>query len=73
MKLAYKIISIFWLLSPVIFLIGRACGIWNTKGDWLLFLLLMVMSGLSAFLNYEPNHSACCREQNNLEECNHDV
>ena len=54
MKLAFKLISAFWLLSPALFLIGRGIGVWNTKMDIVIFLGLMAMSGLSAFLNYEP-------------------
>ena len=54
MKWAFKAISAFWLCSPMFFIIGRAMGVWNTKMDWFILLGLMVMSGVSAFLNYSP-------------------
>lgn len=56
-KFGFKLVSLFWMLSPVAFLVGRAMGHWNTKGDWLIFLFLMGMSGLSLFLNYNPDEA----------------
>ena len=56
MKIAFKIVSIFWLFSPILFGVGRLCGYWNYVGkDWFIFLGLMGMSALMAFLNYQPN------------------
>ncbi len=54
-KLAFKTISAFWIISPAIFLIGRLIGFWNFHGhNWLIGLGLMFMSGLACFLNYNP-------------------
>lgn len=53
-KLAFKIVSFFWIVAPVLFLCGRAVKLWDFKGDIFIFLGLMFMSGLSAFLSYTP-------------------
>lgn len=55
MRIAFKIVSIFWLISPIAFLIGRLLGVFNFIGkDWVIFLGLMAISALMAFLNYKP-------------------
>jgi len=51
-KLAFKICSVFWLLSPIGFGVGWIMGVWNFKYDLFLFLFLMLMMGVSAFLNF---------------------
>ena len=56
MKFAFKLVGIFWLMAPCAFLVGRALGIWNFKGDWFVFLGLMVMMTISAYLNYKPEN-----------------
>lgn len=53
-KLAFKITSFFWIVSPCAFIVGRSLGYWNTKNDWLLFLGLMAGSAIFSFLNYNP-------------------
>lgn len=53
-KLAFKINSFFWILSPLLFVIGHFFFRINFKGiNFLVFAGLMVMSGISTFLNYE--------------------
>lgn len=54
MKLAFKIASVFWLLAPCGFIVGRATGLWDFKHDIGVFSFLMLMMLLVAFLNYRP-------------------
>lgn len=52
---AFKINSAFWILSPGAFCIGQALGVWDFKYDVAVFIGLMFMMGVSAFLNYKPS------------------
>lgn len=54
-RLAFKLNSFFWMVSPACFLVGRALGVWDFKFDIGIFLGLMFMMGVSAFLNYSPD------------------
>ena len=53
-RLAFKILSTFWMLSPVLFSIGWYLGIWRTGWDWAIALGLVGVSTFVAFLNYNP-------------------
>ena len=52
-KLAFKLASFFWLLAPEVFLVGRAIKWWDLKYDILVFMFLMLMFSITAYLNYE--------------------
>lgn len=52
-KLAFKIASIFWILAPEFFLIGRYFGVWNFHYDLFLFGFLMVMFIIVCYFNIE--------------------
>ena len=52
-RLAFKIVSFSWIISPVAFIAGRLLGIYNFPYDIAIFAGLMVMSGLASFLNVE--------------------
>lgn len=54
MSSAFKVMSLFWILSPVGFVVGRFLGVWRTGYDWGIFLGLAVASTITLFLNYEP-------------------
>lgn len=56
-KLGFRIVGFFWMVSPVGFLIGRALGVWDFKYDIAVFGGLMLMSGISLFLNYNPDEN----------------
>ena len=51
-RLAFKICSAFWLLAPVGFGVGWVLGIWDFQYDLFVFMFLMFIMGLSAFLNF---------------------
>lgn len=51
MKHAFKIISIFWILSPVGFVALRALKVFDYPHDWGIGLFLAFMSTGAAFLN----------------------
>lgn len=53
-KLAFKLVSFFWILAPVGFLVGRALGIWKFSNDAAIFCLLMAGCFVALFLNYNP-------------------
>ena len=53
MKWAYKVISIFWIVSPAIFLAMRGIKIFDYKHDWLVFIVLALISTFVCFLNYK--------------------
>lgn len=55
MKLTFKLLSIFWMLSPVGFIILRIAGIMNYKFDWLILIVLIAISTFVAFMNYGDN------------------
>jgi hypothetical protein len=52
-RLAFKLVSFFWILSPVAYIVGRCLGVYNFKFDILVFAGLMVMCGIACFLNVE--------------------
>lgn len=53
-KLAFKLIAAFWILSPALFLILRWVGVYNVHGkNTLIFLGLMLMSTITIFLTYK--------------------
>ena len=54
MKLCFKIMSWFWILSPVGFFMSWMIGKWNYIGkNWLIFMVLAAISTIVMFLNYE--------------------
>ena len=53
MKAAFKLLSIFWMLSPIGYIALRFSGVFNSKFDWLNIATLTAISTIVAFLNYE--------------------
>ncbi len=53
MKLAFKMMGIFWTVSPLTFLGLRAFGIFNYPFDWLIFAVLALISFITMFLTFE--------------------
>lgn len=53
MKLAFKAISIFWILSPVLFVALRCFKVFDFRYDWAVFLGLSAVSTFVCFLNFE--------------------
>lgn len=53
MRTAFKLISVFWILSPAMFLIGRWLGIWNFEKDVFCLTFLLIMMSISLYLNYD--------------------
>ena len=53
-KICFKIVSAFWILSPIGFAIGWSFGVWRTHFDWLIGLGLVGASSIALFLNYDP-------------------
>ena len=52
-KLAFKVISVFWITSPIVFLVMRTVGVFNYEYDWLIFIGFAVASSLAMFLTYK--------------------
>ena len=50
--IAFKVLSTFWILSPVMFGVGWGLGIWRTGWDWAIALGLAGVSTFVAFLNF---------------------
>ena len=44
MSLLLSLLTWFWVLAPIGFLVGRLCGVWNFGRDVLLFCGLMGLS-----------------------------
>lgn len=54
-QIAFKAISIFWILSPIIFSIMRIAGVFNFPFDWAVGLFLTIMSTGAIFFNYKAD------------------
>lgn len=52
-RIAFIIVTAFWILSPVAFSIGWAIGIWRTPYDWVIGLVLSAISTFVVCLNYK--------------------
>lgn len=55
MKTTFKIISVFWILSPIAFSIMRGFKVFDFRYDWGVFLFLSFMSTASLFFNVKEN------------------
>ena len=51
-KLAFHIVTVFWVLSPVAFSIGWILGLWRTPYDWAIGLTFSAISTFVVCLNY---------------------
>ena len=59
-RLAFKLASFFWILSPIAYLMGRGIGLWNFQHDIAIFAFLMVMCLGVSWLNCpEPEDHQC--------------
>lgn len=54
-RLAFKITSFFWIISPFVFIALKLMGIYDFQYDVLVFVFLMLMHSIALFLNYD-NH-----------------
>lgn len=52
-KLAFKITAIFWMTSPITYLVLRSAGIFNFQYDWLIGGVLGLVSFGVMFLSYK--------------------
>lgn len=53
-RIAFKVISFFWIISPALFVGMRGSGLVNYQGiDWLIFAVLALISTFVCFLNYK--------------------
>lgn len=55
MRHAFRLISIFWILSPIGFVALRALRVFDYPCDWGIGLFLAFMSTASAFLNVKED------------------
>ena len=53
-KFAFKLVSFFWIVSPIMFAVGWYHGIWDFQYDLFVFFGLSLMSTIALFLNYDP-------------------
>ncbi len=54
-RLAFKAISFFWIVSPIIFSCMRMAGVFDFGADWAVALFLTIMSTGAIFFNYKAD------------------
>jgi len=52
-KLAYRIVSFFWIISPIIFMVMRCMGVYDFGNDSLVFVGLAMISTFAMFMTYK--------------------
>ena len=55
LKFAAKIMSVFWILSPLVFLTLRCVGVFNFRFDWLIGAVLAFISFGVIFLTFKTS------------------
>lgn len=52
-RLCFKALSAFWIVSPILYSVGWGLGLWRTGYDWAIGLVLVAISTFVCFLNYQ--------------------
>jgi hypothetical protein len=52
-KTAFLLMSLFWMVSPITFLVMRFAGIFNYRYDWAIFVGFGLISLVTMFLTYD--------------------
>jgi len=54
-RISFRVMAAFWILSPVTFLVARLTGVYNFRYDVAVFAALSLISFVTMFFAYSPD------------------